>query len=242
MALSEVVLKVAVPNSFFADVTRRFLSVSIFIWCNRENDVIEVVVRNPEEYPVVMKEISTCSIMDVIEEISDERRLYLNVHKCHCMKQDTIVRHIGKLDILNIFPNVIENGWTYHRLIVFKHKDLEELLRRFDNWGWVYKILRKVPFDGFIASSLTISADTLFSALTEKQLDAILTAHRHGYYNLPRDADVQAIAAKKKVPRTTFQEHLKKAENKLVASLVPHMKLFSNASPARRRSLRVNRR
>jgi hypothetical protein len=109
MALSEVVLKVAVPNSFFADVTRRFLSVSIFIWCNRENDVIEVVVRTPEEYPVVMKEISRCCIMDVIEEISDERRLYLNVHKCHCMKQDTIVRHIGKLDILNIFPNVIEN-------------------------------------------------------------------------------------------------------------------------------------
>jgi len=241
MALSEVALKVAVPNSFFADITRRFPSMGIFIWCNRENDVIEVVVRNPEEYPLVMKEVSACSIMDVIEEVSDERRLYLNVHKCHCMEQDTIVRHIGKLDILNIFPNVIENGWTYHRLIVFKHKDLEELLRRFDNWGWVYKILRKVPFDGFIASSLTISADTLFSALTEKQLDAILTAHRHGYYNLPRDADVQAIAAKKKVPRTTFQEHLKKAENKLVASLVPHMKLFSHASPARRRSLRVNR-
>ena len=94
-------------------------------------------------------------------------------------------------------------------------------MRRFDNWGWMIKILRKVPFDGFIASSLTISADTLFSNLTERQLDAILTAHRHGYYNLPRDADVQEIAAKKKVPRTTFQEHLKKAENKLVASLVP---------------------
>jgi len=239
MALFEVALKVAVPNSFFADVTRRFPSTSIFIWCNRENDVIEVVVRNPEEYPLVIKEIRTCSILGVIEEISDDRRLYLNVHECHCMKQDTIVRHIGKLDILNIFPNMIENGWVYHRLVAFRHKDLEELLRRFDNWGWVYKILRKVPFDGFVASSLTLSADTLFSGLTERQLDAILTAHRHGYYNLPRDADVQTIAAKEKVPRTTFQEHLKKAENKLVAALVPHMKLFNHASPARRRSLRV---
>jgi len=239
MALFEVALKVAMPNSFFADVTRRFPSSSIFIWCNRENDVIEVVVRNPEEYPLVMKEIRTCSILGVIEEISDDRRLYLNVHKCHCMKQDTIVRHIGKLDILNIFPNVMENGWVYHRLIVFRHKDLEELLRRFDNWGWVYKILRKVPFDGFVASSLTISAETLFSDLTERQLDAILTAHQHGYYNLPRDADVQTIAANKRVSRTTFQEHLKKAENKLVTALVPHMKLFSHASPAQRRSLKL---
>ncbi|UCE43816.1 MAG: helix-turn-helix domain-containing protein [Candidatus Bathyarchaeota archaeon] len=213
--------------------------MSIFIWCNRENDVIEVVVRNPEDYALVMKEIQARPIMGVIEEISDDRRLYLNVHECYCMKQDTIVRHIGELDILNIFPNMIENGWSYHRLIVFKHKDLEELLRRFDNWGWVYKILRKVPFDGFIASSLTLSADALFSGLTERQMTALVTAHRHGYYNLPRDSDIQSIAAKEKVPRTTFQEHLKKAENKLVAALIPHMKLFSHTSPERRQSLKV---
>lgn len=239
VTLSEVVLKVAIPNSFFLDITRRFPSMSIFIWCNRQNDVMEVVVRNPEEYPLVMQEIRAYPSMGVIEEISDDRRLYLSIRECHCMKSDTIVRHIGELDILNIFPNMLENGWAYHRLIVFRHKDLEELLRRFDNWGWVYKILRKVPFDGFIASSLTLTADALFSGLTERQIDAVLTAYRHGYYNLPRDADVQTIAAKKKVPRTTFQEHLKKAENKLVAALVPHMKLFNHASPERRRSLRV---
>jgi len=239
VTLFEVALKVAVPNSFIADITRRFPSMSVFIWCNRENDVIEVVVRNPDDYPLVIDEIHAHPIMGVIEEISDDRRVYLNVHECHCMKEDTIVRHIGELDILNIFPNMVENGWTYHRLIVFRHKDLEELLRRFESWGRVYKILRKVPFDGFIASSLTLSADTLFSGLTERQADALLAAHRHGYYNLPRIADVQTIATKEKVPRTTFQEHLKKAENKLVTALVPHLKLFSNASLEKRRSLRV---
>ena len=239
MTLYEVALKVVLPNSFYADITRRFPSMSIFIWCNRENDVVEVVVRNPEEYPLVMKEFHARPVMGVIEEMSDDRRLYLNVRECHCMKQDTIVRHIGELDVLNIFPNMVENGWAYHRLIVFRHKDLEELLRRFDNWGWVYKILRKVPFDGFIASSLTLTADALFSGLTERQMAALITAHRHGYYNLPRDSDVQTIAAKEKVPRTTFQEHLKKAENKLVGALMPHMKLFDHASPERRKSLRV---
>ncbi len=239
MTLFEVVLKVVVPNSFLLDLTRRFPSMSIFVWCNKENDVFEVVVRNREEYPLVMGEIRARPFLGVIEEISDDRRLYLNVVECHCMKQDTVVRHIGELDILNIFPNMIENGWAYHRLIVFRHDDLEELLRRFENWGWVYKILRKVPFDGFIASSLTLSADILFSGLTERQMDALLTAYRHGYYNLPRDADVQTIAAKTKVPRTTFQEHLKKAENKLVAALVPHIKLYNNAAPGKRRSLRV---
>ncbi len=240
MTLFEVALKVVLPKSFWIDLTRRFPSASVFIWCNRENDVIEVVVRNPEDYSLVMEEIRAVPIVNVIEEISDTQRLYLNVHECHCMKENTIVRHIGKLDILNIFPNMVENGWVYHRLIVFRHRDFEELLKRFDNWGWVYKILRKVPFDGFVASSLTLSADALFSGLTEKQMGAILTAYRHGYYNMPRNADVQAIAAKENVPRITFQEHLQKAENKLVAALVPHIQMLNCASPERKRHLMVN--
>lgn len=238
MTLFEVVLKVTF-NAFFTDLTRRFPSAKIFIWCNKENDVIEVIVKNPEDYPLIMKEIHEHDVFGVLEESQDGRSFYLIVHECHCMMQNTIVRHIGELDVLNIFPNFIENGWVYHRLIVFRHEDLEELLRRFENWGWVYTILRKVPFDGFIASSLTLTADALFSNLTEKQIDAMLTAYKHGYYSLPRDADIQTIAAKEKVSRTTFQEHLKKGENKIVTALVPYIQLFSRASPEKRRSLSI---
>jgi hypothetical protein len=86
-----------------------------------------------------------------------------------------------------------------------------------------------------------MSADALFSGLTEKQMEAILAAHRNGYYNLPRAADVKAIAAKKKVPRTTFQEHLMKAENKLISALIPNIELYYHASPERKKNLRVKR-
>jgi len=136
---------------------------------------------------------------------------------------------------------MIENGCVYHRLIVFKHKDLEELLTRIEKWGWFYKILRKAAFDGFVSSSITMSADALFSGLTEKQMEAILAAHRNGYYNLPRTADVKAIATKNKVPRTTFQEHLMKGENKLISALIPNIKLYYHASPEKKKNLRVKR-
>jgi hypothetical protein len=242
MALFDVALKATnLSTPSFMDITRRFLSVSIFIWCNRENDVIEIVVRNPDEYPLILEEIQKAQIRDVIEEIVDEQRLYLNVHKCHCMEGDTMVKHIGNLNVLNIFPNMIEHGWSYHRLIVFKHKDLATLLKRLEKWGWHYEILRKTPFDGFISSSLTVSADALFSGLTEKQMEAVLAAHQHGYYNMPRTADVKAIAAKENVPRTTLQEHLMKAENKLMTSLIPNIKLYYHASPERKNHLKVKR-
>ncbi len=238
MTLFEVVLKVTF-DAYFINLSRRFPSARIFIWCNRDHDVIEVIVRNLEEYPLVMEEIRACDIFGVLEKSSDDRRVCLIVHECNCMMEDTIVRHIGTLDLLNVFPNIIDNGWVYHRLIVFRHEDLEELLVRLENGGWVCKILRKVPFDGFIASSLTLTADALFSDLTEKQIDALLTAHRNGYYTFPRRADVQTIAAKERVPRTTFQEHLKKAENKIIAALVPYAQLYNLAPKEKRISLRV---
>jgi predicted DNA binding protein len=238
MTLHEVVLKVTKDN-FFINLSRRFPSAKIFIWCNKQTDVIEVTVKNPEEYPLIVDEIRANGTSDIFEESLDNQSLYLMVHGCHCMMEDTIIRKIGTLDLLNVFPNMVEKGWAYHRLIVFKHEDLEELLNRFEQWGWVYQILRKVAFDGFIASSLTLTADALFSDLTEKQIDAMMTAFRHGYYNLPRNADIQTIAKKERVPRTTFQEHLKKAENKVVKGLVPYIQLFSRASPMRRRSLKV---
>jgi predicted DNA binding protein len=238
MTLHEVVMKVTY-DSFLLDLTRRFPSTQIFIWCNKEKDVIEVVAKDPEEFPLVMNEVRKRGIPGVIEESSDDNRFCLIVHECSCMLGNTPVRHIGDLDILNVFPNVLEAGWMYHRLVVFRHEHLEEYLRRIENWGWVYKVVRKVPFDGFIASSLTLTADALFSGLTEKQIDAMLTAYKYGYYSLPRSADIQTIAAKEHVARTTFQEHLKKAENKLVASLVPYIQLFSVSSPERRRSIRL---
>ncbi len=239
MTLFEVALKVTL-DAFWVNLSRRFPSASVYIWCNKENDVFEVIVRNPESYPLVRDEVRAHNFLEVVEESSDDHRFCLIIRKCSCMKENTIVRHIGELNLLNIFPNIVENGWVYHRLVVFKHDDLQELLRRFDNWGWAYKILRKVRFDGFIASSLTLSADVLFSDLTEKQMDALLTAHRLGYYELPRRTDVQTIAAKRRVPRTTFQEHLKKAENKLVTSLVPYVQLFKHAPKDQKETLAIN--
>jgi hypothetical protein len=112
-------------------------------------------------------------------------------------------------------------------------------MQRLEERGFVFDIVRKVPFDGFIASSLTLTADALFSHLTEKQIDALLTAYSHGYYRLPRKTDVQTIASKKRVPRTTFQEHLKKAENKLVSSVIPYIQLYKRASPEKRGRLRI---
>lgn len=236
----EVVFKTTY-DSFYCDISRRFPSFKEFFWCNYEHDVIEIVVDNPDEYKLVIDEIITHIPSGIIEESSVQQKVHLIVKRCSCLEDNTVIKHIGSLDILHIDPTILEKGWWYHRIIFFRHEDFEELMQRLNENGFVLEILRKVPFDGFIASSLTLTTDTLLSNLTDKQIDALLTAYRYGYYNLPRKADVQTIATKIRVPRTTFQEHLKKAENKLVAALVPYVQLFKYTSSDQRRRLKITR-
>ena len=84
-----------------------------------------------------------------------------------------------------------------------------------------------------------MNTETLMSGLTEKQVDALLTAYRYGYYYLPRRANVQTIADRIQVPRTTYQEHLKKAENKLMAALIPYLQMFKHSTNEQRKRLKI---
>jgi hypothetical protein len=209
----------------------------MFVWCNREHEVFEMIMEDHEEYSAVMEEIS--KLRGIIDKLSDRDKVHLVMKTCSCNLENSVSKNIDAFNLLHVSPIVYEQGWEYYRIIAFRHEDLEEFLQQLEEKGFVFEILRKVPFNGFIASSLTLTADALFSDLTQKQIDALLTAYRNGYYRLPRKADVKEIAFKERIPRTTFQEHLKKAENKLVAALVPYIQLFSQATAENRKSLRI---
>jgi predicted DNA binding protein len=238
MTLFEVLFKVT-HDCPFCDISRRFPRLKMFDWCNREHDVLELIVDKPNEYSAAIDEIS--KIGGMVEKSSDLHNAHFFVKKCFCKAEDSVTRIIDEFDLLLISPVVYRHGWEYYRVIAFKHKDVQGLMKKFEERGFKFEILRKVDFDGFIAGSLTLTADALFSDLTEKQMDALLTAYGNGYYNLPRKANVQDIANKERVSRTTYQEHLKKAENKLVASLVPYIQLFRRVTPEKRNNLKVLR-
>jgi len=237
MTLFEVVLKIT-HDCPFANISKKYSSLEMYSWCNGEHDVYELHIENEKEYNEIVKEIS--KLGKLVEETSDQQKAHLLVETCACTKKNSVGKNLQDFDLLHVSPIVYSKGWEYYRIIAFRHEDLEKFLDRMNGRGFVYEIVRKIPFDGFIASSLTLTADALFSELTDKQMDALLTAHSNGYFLFPRKNDIQSIAAKKKVPRTTYQEHLKKAENKIVTSLIPYIELYKHAPLEKRNSLRIN--
>jgi len=85
--------------------------------------------------------------------------------------------------------------------------------------------LMKVPaFDMKLISIQQVKIDNLFMPqiyprLSPKQKDAIELAVKNEYYNFPRKVYLEKLAKISKVSRTTYEENLRKAENKIIPFL-----------------------
>ncbi|MFX0092279.1 MAG: helix-turn-helix domain-containing protein, partial [Candidatus Hodarchaeota archaeon] len=60
---------------------------------------------------------------------------------------------------------------------------------------------------------------------TSKQQEALTLAFQEGYYELPRKIILESLAKEMNVGRRTFEEHLRKAERKIMAFLIPILKI-----------------
>lgn len=236
MPLFEVVFRARYQNPFGL-ITKDHPSAKIFQWCNDEYDIMELVLQKQEDYGEIREDFTKS--VEIIDEIHNGGNTHVITRMCACGGPGTVQHYLNDPTLLLIPPIAYEEGWEHLRLIAFKHENVKKLLTKLKEDGFEVEILRKKPFDGYIASSLTLTTDALFSGLTDKQVDALLTAFAQGYFRFPRGTDLQTIASKEKISRTTFLEHLKKAENKIITALIPHIQLFRRVPKDRRETLAV---
>lgn len=108
-----------------------------------------------------------------------------------------------------IKPVVMKNGFEFWEIGCWERKKIIDFYKRVRNLADVQLMCIKKEFPSiFMQQSVP--------HLTEKQMSAFELAKEFGYYNYPRKISVEQLAKLKKVPRTTFQNHLRKAEIKLL--------------------------
>lgn len=78
----------------------------------------------------------------------------------------------------------------------------------------------EVEVDVRSVDSRGYDANSPLSGLSERQHDAVLAATNLGYYDTPRAASVNDVAAALDCAPSTAAEHLRKAESRLVRTLV----------------------
>ena len=98
--------------------------------------------------------------------------------------------------------------------LIGKENEIKKLLHYRNKWGDnSFKILGLSSID-------TKGGESLLSKLTLRQRQMLLTAYALGYYDVPRRISSDDLSRHLNVDKSTIVEHLKKAERKLIASIV----------------------
>jgi len=112
-------------------------------------------------------------------------------------------------------------------VLTFDEDATRGMFRDFGKRGPVELIRKRELSLSVLPTSVWVNS--LFGELTGKQSDALVKAHRYGYYSSPRQVTTESIAHALGVSRSTYEEHLRKAENRIMASLMPYLQIYASA-------------
>ena len=124
-----------------------------------------------------------------------------------------------------VMPIRYEGGKEYCEILAFSNKDLNGALSNLSKIGRVQIESKGSIFRSSARSSMTISVSDFFGDLTQKQLDALVQSIEMGYYSFPKNKTIAEMASLLKLSPSTLEEHLRKAEVKLMRAISPYARL-----------------
>ena len=77
-----------------------------------------------------------------------------------------------------------------------------------------------------ITSMMLIPASEILADLTPRQVSALLLGVDRGYYSIPGETNMATLASEVGLSQSTFGEHLRKAEARVLSNLRPYLRSF----------------
>ncbi|WP_137286576.1 helix-turn-helix domain-containing protein [Halorussus salinisoli] len=207
----EAVLGIEHPGAY-ADATAG-TDTTVELWCNDHCDLLHVGGEGAEAVVAHVEE--AVGVRERIAE-GDERLLITE----DCLKErddDPIEATLAAHDCLLVPPLRYAEGRKWCRVLALDSENLTAFYRDVAaEFPVVVESKREVA--SVRADRPLLTLDSALPDLSPRQREALLTATEMGYYRIPRDATTAELAAAVGVERRTFEEHLRRAENKLLQS------------------------
>lgn len=130
-----------------------------------------------------------------------------------------------------LWPSVWRDGIERYTVLASDRARLDALVRELARIGDV-RVERVSQVDG-TQLAVSVPLADLTEPLTARQLQAITLAIGQGYYETPRRTSSQALAESLGLSRSTFEEHLRKAEQRVLervaGAILAHPALVAGA-------------
>lgn len=204
-------------------------------WCNNEMDVLEITADDPlalEELSNDLTAVEKALKTKILRKANSNRNVQMVVQHCGCEQIPAPVTPVfERNNCLELQPAIYKGGWEYYRLISFSEKDLKKVFATLEKYCNLEIISRGAISSGAVKETMLVSTSSLFGGLTRKQVQALVFALDNGYYQVPKRVTTEEMANKLRLPRTTYEEHLRKAEGKVLRSVAPYITMSPAIPP-----------
>jgi predicted DNA binding protein len=163
-----------------------------------DDDHIEFVIDAGEEVEAFLSAFEASEQVPEVERVDGS---HIRLTKRSCGALPIIRRNHG---MMQWWDRVSGTQRTFD-IVVFRREDLRNIVSELREIGSV-ELAQLTPYQG--AESI----------LSERQAEVVTLALEDGYYEWPRGADAETLADRLDISHSTFLEHLRKAESKLLRS------------------------
>ncbi|MFB6160004.1 MAG: helix-turn-helix domain-containing protein [Haloferacaceae archaeon] len=208
----------------YREISERHPDLTIREWYLRDCQVVEITAPGSPTGELLdeIEDLGT-----VLHESINDAGLHVVTQSCLCSLEDSLVGRFEEYSCLYQPPTVHRQGWEHYTVVAFDEGDVRALLRDLEADRDV-EVLSKTAVTGRrIPHSMLAPVDQLFADATERQLAALRLALESGYYEQPRETSLRELADRTAVARSTYEEHLRKAENKLLTNAGRFLRLVT---------------
>lgn len=213
------------------DLSRRHPELVMTSWCNSETDVLEISeYEGAGQFQDDLEAMWRSMKVKPLRRSQSGRDLQVMIYHCGCDNIPAPVTAVfEKNRCLELQPCVYRGGWEYYRIISFSEKDARNVFATLGRYCNIEVVSRRSIRSGAVREAMLVSTTALFGGLTRKQAQALVFALENGYYQVPKKVTTEEMASRLRLPRTTYEEHLRKAEGKVLRSVAPYITM----SPSR---------
>lgn len=224
-----------VNSTPFCRLSVEFPGITMFRWCSSVVDYVEAY-GDPETAGKAserLKEITGGIDSQVVSYDKIDQHLAASI-SCRCTTRNSSIRLAESMNLLWEAPAIYANGEERLRLISFSPEDLDAFFREASKAGEVEIVRKRRIEPDSLRDVYSISLHDLFGELSGKQARYLREAIVMGMFSSPRRTRIEELARAQGLSKSTMQEHVNKARNKLIQAMEPYLTLFIQSEQEKR--------
>lgn len=214
----------------YCDVSVVFPESLLLLWCDNQRDVFLVSSPTPTELRKVLSVLRrSFRARTLLQDGADAIAI---VPEFRWSEPPSVTGLARAGDVWVIHPVLYFGGTETYRFVAPRQRQLERLIQRLRRLGDVELLSVSSRTNLRAIRDLPTASVHFFEGLTDRQADALIAAYEGGLLDVPARAKWDEIARRAGLSRSTFGEHLRKGQWRLLANSYAALKSRTLA-PAR---------